>query len=110
MMLPYDRTLTSIQSFPPALVPDVLQELFVRQQSFGRANLKVLHALLDRYVTEGREFGALVSARNFGILWRDLQWPNSPSGNVLRALWSLRPSRAWPRRSLGGTDHSPARS
>ena len=53
MMLPYDRTLTSIQSFPPALVPDVLQELFVRQQSFGRANLKVLHALLDRYVTEG---------------------------------------------------------
>jgi len=53
MMLPYDPTLTSIQSFPPALVPDVLRELFVRQRSFGRANLKVLHALLDRYVTEG---------------------------------------------------------
>lgn len=93
-----------------ALAPDVLRELFARQRSFGRANLKVLHALLDRYVTEGREFGALVSARNFGILWKDLQRPNSPSGNVLRALWSLRPSRAWLRRSLGGSAHSPARS
>jgi hypothetical protein len=93
-----------------ALAPDVLGELFARQRSFGRANLKVLHALLDRYVTEGREFGALVSARNFGILWKELQWPRSPSGNALRAVWSLRPSRAWLRRTLGGTDHSPARS
>ncbi len=94
-----------------ALAPDVLRELFARQRSFGRTNLRVLHALLDRYVTEGREFGVLVSARNFGILWKDLQWPNSPSGNVLRALRSLRPSRAWLRRSLGGADHPrPARS
>jgi hypothetical protein len=36
-----------------ALAPDVLGELFARQRSFGRANLKVIHALLDRYVTEG---------------------------------------------------------
>jgi len=93
-----------------ALAPDVLGELFARQRSFGHANLKVLHTLLDRYVTEGREFGALVSERNFGILWKELQWPRSPSGNAFRALWSLRPSRAWLKRTLGGTHHSPARS
>ena len=93
-----------------ALAPDVLGELFARQRSFGRANLKVLHTLLDRYVTEGREFGALVSARNFGILWKELQWPRSPSANAFRALWSLRPSRAWLRRTLGGTYPSPATS
>jgi len=93
-----------------ALAPDVLGELFARQRSFGHANLKVLHTLLDRYVTEGREFGALVSERNFRILWKELQWPRSPSGNAFRALWSLRPSRAWLKRTLGGTHHSPARS
>jgi len=90
-----------------ALTPQVLRELFARQRSFGRTNLMVLHTLLDRYVTEGREFGALVSERNFALLWRGLERPGSPLGNVRRALWSLRPSRAWLSRSLSQTDYTP---
>ena len=83
-----------------AVAPHVLQELGERQRSFGRANLRVLHMLLDRYVTEGHAFGAVMSARNFEIFWRNLERPSSPSANLLRALWSLRPSRAWLERSL----------
>lgn len=90
-----------------SLLPDVTRELFARQRSFGRANLMTLHALLDRYVTEGHEFGPLVSARNFGILWTNLQGPSAPSRNVLRALWNLLPTRAWLRRSLGLAHHPP---
>ena len=90
------------------LPPEVLQELFARQRSFGRANLRVLHTLLDRYVTEGHEFGMLVSARNFDVLWTNLARPSTPTHNVLRAAWNLRPSRAWFKRRLGEITHSPS--
>jgi len=81
------------------VAPDVLQELGARQRSFGRANLRVLSMLLDRYVTEGHTFGAVMSERNFEILRRNLERPSTPSANLLRALWSLRPPRAWLKRS-----------
>jgi len=70
MMLPYDPTLTSIPVVPPALGPTSCGT--VQCASNPSAAQTEGPALLDRYVTGG-----------FGILWRDLQWPNSPSGNVL---------------------------
>lgn len=88
------------------LPSEVLHELFARQRSFGRANLRVLHTLLDRYITEGREFDVLVSARNFDVLWTNLARPGTPARNVLRAVWSLRPSRVWLKRTLGEIAHS----
>jgi len=41
------------------IAPGVLHEFFLRQRAFGRTNLAILHALLDRYVADGREFGLL---------------------------------------------------
>lgn len=76
------------------IAPGVLHDLFSRQRSFGRTNLAILHALLDRYVTDGREFGGLVSARNFHRVWRSLLLPGPPSRNILLGLWNLLPYRA----------------
>ena len=84
------------------IAPEILRELFLRQRSFGRLNLKTLHALIDRYVADGREFGQLVSARNFDILWRTLLAPGPPSRNVLLLLWNLLPSRVWFMRPVTG--------
>ena len=75
------------------LPPGVLGELARRQRSFGRASLKMLHAMIDRYVTDGWEFGPLVSERSFYILWRTLLLPQRPSRKLPLVLWNLLPSR-----------------
>ncbi len=80
--------------------PGVLSALRARQQSFGRANLKALQAIIDRYVTGGREFGALMSARNFEIIRKTLLSPGRPTRNALRLLWNLLPSRVGLRNLL----------
>jgi hypothetical protein len=85
------------------IAPDVLSGLFARQRSFGRMNLAILHALLDRYVTDGREFGRLVSARNFDRVWRSLLLPGPPSRNVLLGLWNLLPYRTTLTRAMIGS-------
>jgi hypothetical protein len=77
------------------LPPGVRNHLFLRQRSFGRASLRILHALIDRYVTEGREFGVLVSERNFEILFDTLLLPRQPSRRLPTVLWNLMPSRVW---------------
>ena len=68
------------------LAPEILRILSLRQRSFGRTNLRILHALLDRYVTSGRDFGPLLTVRNFEILWKTLLLPGRPSQNLLRVL------------------------
>src|SRR5206468_2046330 len=82
------------------LSPEIRSHLFLRQRSFGRASLTVLHTLIDRYVTEGREFGMLVSERNFEILWNTLLLPRQPARRLPTALWNLMPSRVWLGRLL----------
>ena len=84
------------------VAPSVLHELFSRQRSFGRINLAILHALLDRYVTGGREFGLLVSGRNFDRVWRSLLLPSSPARNVLLVAWNLLPYRSTLMRAVVG--------
>lgn len=83
------------------LDPEVLRQLFRQQRSFGRGTLRAVHAMIDRYVVEGREFGPLMSERNFGILWDTLLSPGPPSRNLLATACSLLPSRAWIARMLG---------
>jgi len=74
--------------------PSILRELFTRQRSFGRTNLAILHALLDRYALDGREFSWLVNTRNVDRVWRSLLLPGPPSWNILLALWNLLPYRS----------------
>ena len=80
----------------------VLEQLRQRQRAFGRANLGVLHAVIDRHVVQGRPFDRIVSERTFGALWQALLSPGRPCGNLLRLGWSLLPSRAWLRGALTG--------
>jgi hypothetical protein len=66
--------------------PAVLRELSSRQRSFGRVNLEVLHALIDRYIIGGREFNRLMSASNFGGTFDVLLRPGRASRNLLLLL------------------------
>jgi hypothetical protein len=80
--------------------PDVLRGVARRQRSFGPATLGILHAIIDRYVVEGRPLGALMSARSFEITWKALLSAGPPSRNLLALAWRLLPSRSWLARSL----------
>jgi hypothetical protein len=73
------------------IAPGILADLFSGQRSFGRTNLAILHALLDHYVTDWRELGWLVSARNLDRVWTSLLLPGPPVRNTLVGLWSLLP-------------------
>jgi len=84
------------------LPPGFLGELSLRQRSVGRASLWMLHAMIDRYITNGCEFGLLVRERNFRIVWDTLLLPSLPSRRLLVVFWSLLPSRAWLARSVTG--------
>jgi hypothetical protein len=74
--------------------PGILRELSSRQRSFGRVNLKVLHALIDRYIIGGRDFDLLMSASNFGGTFDVLLLPGRPSRNLLLLFWKSLRSRA----------------
>jgi hypothetical protein len=90
------------------LPPAVLREISQRQRSFGRVTLGIVHATLDRYVTDGREFGLLMSERNFEILWDTLLLPRAPTRRLPLLFWSLVPSRVWFTRCVTGYKKSTA--
>ncbi len=80
--------------------PAVLRALYDRQRSFGWANLRALHAAIERHVVEGRELGGIMSDRTFGIVWGTLLSPGRPWENLLALGWNLLPSRGWVLRRL----------
>lgn len=75
------------------VAPEILAELSRRQQPLGPPTLAILHALIDRYVVDGRTHGPILNARTLSILWNTLFLPGSPWGNLLRVPWHLLPSR-----------------
>src|SRR5207249_4222165 len=84
------------------LPPAVLREMSRQQRSFGRVSLGIVHAILDRYVTNGREFGLLMTERNFEILWDTLLLPRAPTRRLPLLFWRLLPSRVWFTRCVTG--------
>ena len=72
--------------------PQILCELFVRQNSFGNINLKVMHSFMDRYVVDGKSFGWLLSSRNLHIFCQSLLLPGPPIRNLIMAPKNLLPS------------------
>jgi len=74
--------------------PEVLRELSLRQRALGNLSLTVLHALIDRYLVDGRPPGPILSLRNLPILWNTLLLPGPPWRNLLLVPWYLVPSRA----------------
>jgi len=87
------------------LPPGFVGELSLRQRSVGRTSLRILHAMIDRYITNGSDFGLLVSERNFRIVWNTLLLPSPPSRRFLVVFWHLLPSRGWLARSMIGCKH-----
>jgi len=75
------------------LPPGLLDELARLQRSFGRASLRLLHAMIDRYVVDGRQLGWVVSERNFTILWQSLLLPCPEIHKLLVIMKRLLPSR-----------------
>jgi hypothetical protein len=59
-----------------ALPPDVLRDLFLKQRSFGRLNLVILHTLIDHYFVGGRQLG-MNCLGNACIAWPAFQEPRA---------------------------------
>ncbi|HXG20635.1 MAG TPA: nucleotidyltransferase family protein [Methylomirabilota bacterium] len=72
--------------------PAILRTLALRQRTFGVVNLALMHALIDRYVVDGRPLGRLLNARNLPILWDTLLLPGPPFRNLMLIPWRLLPS------------------
>jgi hypothetical protein len=84
------------------LPPGVGGELAGRQRAFGRGSLRALHAMIDRYVTNGRPLGLLMSERSFPIVWHSLLRPEPGLRKLARIGWWLLPSRSWLTRAAPG--------
>lgn len=66
------------------IAPDVYRELFLRQRSFGHLNLKIMHALIDRFfLTDRRGVYERFRFRNASIAWKALSAPTAPLRNLL---------------------------
>jgi hypothetical protein len=52
------------------VAPDILQRLCRLRRSPGPLTLRLAHALLDRYVVDGHDFGRLMSERTFNRFWK----------------------------------------
>jgi hypothetical protein len=57
---------------------EIPRELRLHRQSYRSINVKILHALIDRYVVDGCSFAWPWSLRNIRILWQSLLLPGSP--------------------------------
>jgi hypothetical protein len=69
--------------------PEILQGLFMRQRSFGTLNLKIVHALIDRYIVDGYPLGRVFNSGHLDTLWKTLLLPGPPFGNLLRVPWNV---------------------
>lgn len=67
----------------------ILVDLFARQQSFGRLNLKIAHSLITRYVAVGK---IPIAAGKVAVLWETLLQDQGAARNLLSASKKLIPS------------------
>lgn len=85
-----------------AVAPDIINRLRLRHSSLDRFTTALGHALLDRYVVGGHDFGAVMSEMNFHRLWKIAVLRKRPSRTFgLRSAWRLR-SRSSPAATVGG--------
>ena len=58
-----------------SLPDEVLQRLFRIQRFFGKLSLKTAHFMMDRYMLDGKDFGAVLTRRNLSVAWNTLMLP-----------------------------------
>jgi hypothetical protein len=82
------------------LAPEILHALLRQQHAFGTVNLKLMHALIDRYMVDGKPFGAVRSLRHLEIVWQTCLLPGPPWRNLVRVPWHLLIASRLLRRSI----------
>jgi len=70
-----------------------LEGLRRRQRAFGRTSLRLVHAMIDRFMVAGAPQGRLLSLDRARVAWRTLLLPDPPLRNLARLPWSLLPRR-----------------
>jgi Uncharacterised nucleotidyltransferase len=66
------------------VAPDVYTDLCLRRRSFGYVNLKIIHALIDKFLLTGRRGSwEQFRFRNASIAWKTLSASTSPLRNLL---------------------------
>lgn len=75
----------------------ILGELFVRQKSFGRLNLKIAHSLITRYVAAGK---IPLAPGKVAILWQTLLRNHGAACNLMSLSKNLMPSFGFRRAPL----------
>jgi hypothetical protein len=58
------------------VAPEIMHQLFHSQPSFRPFSLKAAMAIIDRYLIEGKNFGAVLSLKNIGTVWQVLTLPS----------------------------------
>jgi hypothetical protein len=76
------------------LAPGRLDELRRRQRAFGTMNLRIVHAMIDRFLLRGTPPGPVLTADRLRIAWRTLFLPDPPLRNLARLPWRMRPFQA----------------
>lgn len=78
----------------------ILAELFVRQKSFGRLNLKIAHSLITRYVAAGN---IPLAAGKVAVLWQTLLRDQGAACNLMSLSKNIMPSFGFRRATLSSS-------
>lgn len=79
----------------------ILAELFLRQKSFGRLNLKIAHALITRYVAAGK---IPLAAGKVAVLWQTLLRDQGAACNLKSFSKNIMPSFGFRRAMLSSSN------
>jgi hypothetical protein len=75
------------------LPPGLLGDLRRRQRAFGRINLAIVHAIIDRVLLSRAPAGRLLSPDRVRNGWNALFLPRAPVRNLAGLPWALLPRR-----------------
>jgi hypothetical protein len=78
-----------------AVDEQVLREFRRGQRFAGELSLTAAHALIDRYMLDGRDFGPVLSQRNLAVAWSTLTLPLRSSCKLLLMPLNLCLPDAW---------------
>jgi hypothetical protein len=75
------------------IAPALVDALARRQRSFGAPSLRIVHALIDRFLLDGAAPGRLLSEDRLRIVWNTLLQPGRPVLNLAALPWRVLPRR-----------------
>lgn len=73
------------------VAPAILDALACCQRSFGATNLRIIHALIDRFLLDGAAPGRVLSEDRLRIVWNTLFQPGPSVLNLALLPWRILP-------------------